>query len=76
MYDALKYFYYNRSAQPIEAAYSHDPSFARAPDTLETLLNVLNLQSQEIHMVELIHLMLLVDGMMLVTMVDTLLMVV
>ena len=30
MYDALKYFYYNRSAQPIEAAYSHDPSFARA----------------------------------------------
>lgn len=29
MYDALKYFYYNRSAQPIEAAYSHDPSFAR-----------------------------------------------
>lgn len=30
MYDALKYFYYNRSAQPIEAAYSHDPSFVRA----------------------------------------------
>ncbi|MDQ2085004.1 glycoside hydrolase family 9 protein [Herbivorax sp. ANBcel31] len=29
MYDALKYFYYNRAAQPIEATYSHDPSFAR-----------------------------------------------
>ena len=29
MYDALQYFYYNRSAQPSEAAYSHDPSFVR-----------------------------------------------
>lgn len=29
MYDALKYFYYNRAAQPIEATYSHDASFAR-----------------------------------------------
>ncbi|TYQ12929.1 UNVERIFIED_CONTAM: endoglucanase [Acetivibrio alkalicellulosi] len=29
MYDALKYFYYNRSGSPIEEAYSHHSSFVR-----------------------------------------------
>ncbi|TYQ12928.1 UNVERIFIED_CONTAM: endoglucanase [Acetivibrio alkalicellulosi] len=42
MYDALKYFYYNRAAQPIEAAYAHDPSFARPAGHTNDVATVLS----------------------------------